>query len=67
LAVLDRTTVTAVSPLNGGVGVPPDVLLEPHPVIKLTTATATKADRKNHVVEVDLDRGAGASVLIATS
>jgi hypothetical protein len=64
LAVLDRTNVTEVLPLNCGEGVP-DVL-EPHPVAKLTIATATKAER-NHMPEMRLDRQTGASALIATS
>ena len=54
LAVLDRTTVTEVLPLNCGADVP-DVLPEPHPVIKLTMATAPKAERRNHVPEMGLE------------
>jgi hypothetical protein len=66
LAVVDRTTVTEVLPLNCGVDVP-DLLPEPQPVIKLTTATATKAERKNDMPETGSERRTGGSALIATS
>jgi hypothetical protein len=45
----------------------PDLLPEPQPVIKLTTATATKAERKNDMPETGSERRTGGSALIATS